>query len=34
MYTIFLNSGVVILSQQKESPFLGPFGVIMMGYCN
>jgi len=33
-YTIFLDKGVVILSQQKDAPLIGPFGVIEMGYCN
>lgn len=34
MYTIFRNTGIVIHSQQKNSLFIGPFGVIEMGYCN
>jgi len=34
MYTIFRNDAVVIYTQQKESGNLGPFGVIMMGYCH
>jgi hypothetical protein len=34
LYTIFRNTGIVIYSQQKNSAFLGPFGVLEMGYCN
>jgi hypothetical protein len=33
MYTIFRKKGVVIYSQQKDSTFIGPFGVLEMGYC-
>jgi hypothetical protein len=33
-YTIFRQQGVVIYSQQKESLFIGPFGVLEMGYCH
>lgn len=33
LYTIFRNKGIVIYTQQKDSPFIGPFGVVMMGYC-
>jgi hypothetical protein len=34
MYSIFRNKGVVIYNQQMDSPLIGPFGIIMMGYCN
>ncbi len=34
VYTIFRSKGVVIYSQQKDSVFIGSFGVIEMGYCN
>jgi hypothetical protein len=35
MYTIFLNRGVVTLSQHKNSAIIGgPYGVLAMGYCN
>jgi len=34
VYSIFLDKGVVILSQQKDALLIGPFGVIEMGYCN
>ena len=33
-YTVFRNDGVVIHSTQKASPFIGPFGLMEMGYCN
>jgi len=34
LYTIFRTQGVVIYSQQKDSFFIGPFGVLEMGYCH
>jgi len=34
MYTVFRSKGVVIHSEQKNSPLIGPFGVTEMGYCN
>jgi hypothetical protein len=34
LYTIFRKQGVVVYSQQKESSFIGPFGVLEMGYCH
>jgi len=34
MYTIFKQTGIIIHSQQKDSPIIGPFGVLAMGYCN
>jgi hypothetical protein len=34
VYTIFLDKGVVILSQQGDAAMLGPYGEIEMGYCN
>jgi hypothetical protein len=34
LYTIFRKQGVVIYSQQKDSIFIGPFGVLQMGYCH
>lgn len=34
VYSIFLEKGVVILSQHHDDGFLGPFGVLEMGYCN
>jgi hypothetical protein len=34
LYTIFRKQGVVIYSQQKDSIFIGPFGVLEMGYCH
>ena len=35
VYTIFLDKGVVILSQHEESVLMGgPSGVLEMGYCN
>ena len=35
VYTIFLNKGVVTLSQHKNSGIIGgPYGVLAMGYCN
>jgi hypothetical protein len=33
MYTIFKDTGIVIYNQQKRS-FVGPLGVLQMGYCN
>ena len=33
LYTVFRKQGVVIYSQQKDSLFIGPFGVLEMGYC-
>jgi len=34
VYTIFLDKGVVILSQQQDTPGIGPLGTELMGYCN
>jgi hypothetical protein len=34
VYTIFLDKGVVILSQQQDAPLIGPLGATLMGYCN
>lgn len=34
VYTIFLDRGVVILSQQQDAPQVGPLGSTLMGYCN
>jgi len=34
LYTIFRKQGIVIYSQQKDSIFIGPFGVLEMGYCH
>jgi hypothetical protein len=34
LYTIFKKQGIVIYSQQKDSSFIGPFGVLEMGYCH
>ena len=34
LYTIFRKQGIVIYSQQKDSLFIGPFGVLKMGYCH
>lgn len=34
LYTVFKKKGVVIYSQQKSSDFVGPFGILEMGYCN
>jgi hypothetical protein len=35
VYTIFLDKGVVTLSQHENSVIMGgPFGVLEMGYCN
>jgi hypothetical protein len=34
VYTIFLDKGVVILSQQQDAPQVGPLGTTLMGYCN
>jgi len=34
MYSVFRDKGVVIYTQQKNSSFIGPFGVMEMGYCN
>ena len=33
VYTIFLDKGVVILSQQQNAAFVGPLGTVLMGYC-
>jgi len=34
MYSVFRNEGIVIHSTQKTSTFIGPFGLMEMGYCN
>jgi hypothetical protein len=34
VYTIFLDKGVVILSQQQDAQQVGPLGSTLMGYCN
>ena len=34
VYTIFLDKGVVILSQQQDAQPVGPLGTTLMGYCN
>ena len=34
LYTIFRKQGVVTYTQQKESLFIGPLGVLEMGYCH
>ena len=34
LYTIFRRQRVVIYSQHKQSLFVGPFGVLEMGYCH
>jgi hypothetical protein len=34
VYTIYLDKGVVILSQQQDAQQVGPLGSTLMGYCN
>jgi hypothetical protein len=33
VYTIFLDKGVVILTQQQNVALVGPLGTMLMGYC-